>query len=144
MNAASPAESGRPPSEEDALRVVLDASALLAYLHQEPGHETAGAVFPGAAISSVNWSEVVQEALSRGVDVSGLRDDLAALGLTVIPFDAADTEAAAHLWAQTHALGLSLGDRACLAPGVRLNARVYTADRAWRRARLPISIQPIR
>ncbi len=54
-----------------------------------------------AAISSVNWAEVVRKALGRGVDVAGMREDLAALGLNVVPFDAEDAERAGRLWSLT-------------------------------------------
>ncbi len=48
---------------------VLDASALLALLQQEPGAETVETLLEEAVISSVNWSEVVQKSLERGVEL---------------------------------------------------------------------------
>jgi len=132
------------PPPEGGAACVLDASALLAYLQTEPGHEAVEEVLDKALISSVNWSEVVQKALSRGVDVTGLRADMAALGVTVVPFDADDAEAAAGLWPETVSLGLSLGDRACLGLGMRRQAPVYTADRLWSRAALPVTVRAIR
>jgi len=50
------------------MSIVLDASALLAYLHEEPGADTVGAVIGESFISTVNWSEVMQKSLSRGID----------------------------------------------------------------------------
>ena len=82
------------PAGGCGVTVVLDASALLAYLPQEPG------------------AEVVQKALSAGVDVEGMRDDLQALGMQVEPFLAVDGERARQLWLHTRQQGLSLGDRA--------------------------------
>jgi ribonuclease VapC len=55
------------------VKAVLDASALLAYLQNEPGSEVVEAVLVESAISSVNWAEVVQKSIAAGVDVTGLR-----------------------------------------------------------------------
>jgi len=121
---------------------VLDASALLAFLHEEPGAERVE--LEGSAISAVNWSEVLSKCLARGVPTEGLREDLEALGLSIEPFTLQDAELAATLWPQVRSLGLSLGDRACLALGLRLGLPVITADRAWKGLRLGIEIRVIR
>ncbi len=113
------------------MTIVLDASALLAYLHDEPGADKVDAVISESQISTVNWSEVVQKSLSRGVDTEGLREDIEALGVIIEPFTLEDAECAARLWPVSRAFGLSLGDRACLAFAMRRQAPVLTADRAW-------------
>lgn len=110
---------------------VLDASALLAYLHSEPGAEAVEAVLSESAISTVNWAEVCQKALVRGVDIRGMADEFTALGLEIKSFTIGDAEQTARLGPLVQAGGLSLGDRACLALGLRLQAPVLTADRAW-------------
>ena len=110
---------------------VLDASALLALLQQEPGAETVETLLEEAVISSVNWSEVVQKSLDRGVELDNLREDLEALGLTIAPFDVEDAEIAAALRRGTAELGLSLADRACLALASRLSIPALTTDSAW-------------
>ena len=73
--------------------VVLDASALLAYLREEPGAEVVDGLLADARMASVNWAEVVQTSLSAGVDVEGMQEDLQALGLrlglTVVTCDRA-------------------------------------------------------
>jgi PIN domain nuclease of toxin-antitoxin system len=48
------------------------------------------------------------------------------------------------LVAQTRALGLSLGDRACLALGLALKAPVYTADKSWKKLKVNVRIHVIR
>ncbi len=126
------------------LQVVLDASALLSALHDEPGGHDVANQLEVAAISSVNLSEVIQQSLARGVEVERLKDDLAAIGLTILPFTASDAEAAAKLWPATHSLGLSLGDRACLALAQRLNLPAITADKVWGQLRISISIHVMR
>ncbi|HYQ92963.1 MAG TPA: PIN domain-containing protein, partial [Candidatus Competibacteraceae bacterium] len=65
------------------MSVVLDASALLAYLHDEPGSEAVEKVLSEAMISTVNLAEVIQKAMARSVEVQGLRQDLEALGLSI-------------------------------------------------------------
>lgn len=108
---------------------VLDASALLAYLHLEPGAEAVE--LRDATVSAVNWCEVVERAERGGADVAGLRAHVEAHGCVVVDFDAARAEAAAALWPPTRAAGLSLGDRACLALALELDVPAVTADREW-------------
>ena len=114
------------------VRSVLDASALLAMLHGELGADNVERAVSHAAISAVNWSEVVQKSLARRVDTAGMRTELEALGLRIIPFTADHAERAASLWSHTERAGLSLGDRACLALGLDLTLPVLTADRTWK------------
>ncbi len=123
------------------MTLVLDASALLAWLHREPGGELVGTVLDGASISAVNWSEVIQKSLQKGVEVQGMLDEVTDLGLTVEPFTAAQAEQAARLWAQTRGSGLSLGDRACLALAMDRSAPVLTADRDWASLALGVEVQ---
>ena len=123
-------------------RWVLDASALLAYLHGEPGGERVS--LAGNLISSVNWSEVVQKAIAYGTDMSGLRQDLEALGLTIVSFGADEAETAAALRPPTRRAGLSLGDRACLATGMVRQLPVLTADRPWADLELETAVEVIR
>ena len=111
--------------------VVYDASALLALVLDEPGAERAQLSLSEGMISSVNLSEVIATLVSRGAtaaDVSALVEDLP---LEIVQFTAEDAETAGLLRASTKAFGLSLGDRACLALGRRLEAHILTADRAW-------------
>lgn len=123
---------------------VLDASALLALLRSEPGAEAVEQLLDRAAISTVNWAEVSQRWLAHGVDVTDLRVDVEALGLRIVPFSVEDAENAAALWSSTRAMGLSLGDRACLGLARRLDVPAFTADRAWLGADLDVEIRPIR
>ena len=126
------------------MTTVLDASALLSFLQDEPGGDQVEAVLPEAVISSVNWAEVVQKSVAAGVDVDGMRDDLEALGLKIVSFTAEEAELAGRLWQQTRQAGLSLGDRACLSVGIKLKALVLTADQIWVSLDLPVTVQCIR
>ena len=126
------------------MTAVLDASALLVVLHNETGAATVEPLLDAAVVSSVNWSEVVQKAAARGVDMSRLRDDVEALGVRIATFDADAAEAAAHLWSLTRGAGLSLGDRACLALAGSLGATAVTADQAWADVNAGVSVQLLR
>ncbi|MCY4350611.1 MAG: type II toxin-antitoxin system VapC family toxin [Thiotrichales bacterium] len=126
------------------MSVVLDASALLAYLQSEPGGERVREVLARSVMSSVNWSEVIGKARDDGVDTRGLREDLASLGLAIEPFSAEQAEIAGRIRERTRAFGLSLGDRACLALGSDRGEAVYTADRAWLQPALGIEVEAIR
>jgi len=121
---------------------VLDASALLAFLHEEPGGQQVD--LDGSVMSAVNWSEVFAKCLAYGIEVEGLRDELEALGLVIEPLDAQTAERAAELLSKTRSLGLSLGDRVCLALGERLGLPVVTADRTWRKVQIGVEIRLIR
>jgi len=124
--------------------VVLDASALLAYLQDEPGGERVRDVLADSVMSSVNWAEVIGKARDERVDTQGLREDLASLGLALEPFSAEQGEIAGRLKERTKRLGLSLGDRACLALGRARGETVYTADRAWLQLELGVDVEAIR
>ena len=112
---------------------VLDASALLAYLWQEPGHETVAQRIEQSTVmmSSVNLSEVLSRAADKGMSHSAMAALQAALPFEIIPFDKAQAQTAASLRPPTKALGLSLGDRACLALAIERQAVALTADRVW-------------
>ncbi|MGE0809898.1 MAG: type II toxin-antitoxin system VapC family toxin [Immundisolibacter sp.] len=126
------------------MTAVLDASSLLAFLHNEPGAQRVWDALPGALVSTVNWSEVVQKALQRDADIAGLHDEFAQIGVEFVPFTVAQAEIAALLWPRTRASGLSLGDRACLALAMERQAPLLTADRAWSGLDIGVAVEQIR
>jgi PIN domain nuclease of toxin-antitoxin system len=123
---------------------VLDASALLAFPFTEAGESEVLRRSPTSAMSSVNWSEVVQKVHSRGVDTTGLLLDLEELGMRIVPSETSDAERAADLWSVPGGHGLSLGDRACLALAFRLGKPAVTADRVWRDVIAGVVIELVR
>jgi ribonuclease VapC len=124
--------------------VVLDASALLALLRSEPGAERVEPRLEGARIGAVNLSEVVAKLDEDGVPEAEIRRAIGRLELEVHAFDAQHAYLAAILRRSTRALGLSFGDRACLAHAQSLGALALTADRSWSRLNLGIAIEVIR
>lgn len=109
---------------------LLDASALLAIIFRESGHEIAAAMCP-ASISAVNLSEVVARLTERGVPTQAATAVPNTFGLTVLPLTEEAASRAGLLRATTKSLGLSLGDRCCLAVGQLEGLEIVTADAAW-------------
>ena len=126
------------------MSVVLDASALLAFLHEEPGGERVSSVLEGAHVSAVNWSEVLQKALQLDVEIDGMQQEFVDVGVTFEPFTPEQAETAARLFTRTRGHGLSLADRACLALALEMGLPVMTADRAWARLGLDLEVDVIR
>lgn len=123
---------------------VLDASALLAFLFREPGHEAVTTVIGDCCISSVNLSEVLGRFARDGHDAREVARRIVASGVEVIPFMESHASLAAALLPLRLAHGLSLGDRACLALAIDRGVQAMTADRAWDAVDVPVPIVQIR
>ena len=129
---------------------VLDASALLAYLLNEPGSAVVDAMLAeGAAISAVNYAEVLSRMGDRGDEPAATHQRLERQGLIgdlleVIPLLGEDALIVARLRPLSRAQGLSLADRACLATALRLGRPVLTADRGWATVDVGVTIRLIR
>ena len=124
--------------------VVLDASALLALLNKEPGHEEVAQTMPDAAISAINLSEVAAKLAESGMPEEVIREALEGLAMEVHDFGRDSAFQTAMLRPSTRPKGLSLADRACLALGRRLDIPVLTADRAWEGLDLEVEVRLIR
>lgn len=128
---------------------VLDASALLAYLRDEPGADKVSVALAGTAvIGAANLAEVLTKSADIGHRPHELADRLRSHGildalLTVEPVTAEDAVGIAELRHNGHK-ALSLGDRACLALASRLGLPVVTADRAWEDLGLNVAVSLIR
>ena len=124
--------------------IVVDSSPVIALLRSEDGGHDAATRIDGAAISAVNYSEVVARMADLGIAEPIWRSGLDSLRLEVVAFDRAMSERAGLLRPRTRHLGLSLGGRACLALAMARGAPVLTADRAWAALDVGIEIQLIR
>jgi ribonuclease VapC len=115
---------------------VLDASAVLALVRDEPGSDKVAPHVGRAAISAVNLQEVVKEMLLSGLDDPTVREILGELRLDVRSHDVDAAYAAAGLHLQTKEFGRGLGDRSCLALALQLNVPALTADREWNKVKV--------
>jgi ribonuclease VapC len=128
---------------------VLDASALLALLFGEPGADEVHATLGDAVMSAANLAEVAAKYGDLGLSPADLVSQVPRLGIVLEPVTAEDAVLQADVRARD-ALGndgrphLSLGDRLCLALALRLDLPVLTADRAWDRLDLPVSVTQLR
>ena len=126
-------------------KIVLDASALLALLNDEAGaEELTSEVLREATISTVNLAEVQTKLVREGTDAEDAWEFALAPIFSPEPFTVDQARIAGTLVKDSRPLGLSLGDRACLALGIMLKAPVYTADRHWKNLKLGVRIHVIR
>ncbi len=123
---------------------VLDASALIALFHQEPGSDkVAQAIEDGAVISTVNLSEVASKLNELGTPEVLIQTAINVLELTLVDFNAELAYKVGFLRPLTKSAGLSLGDRACLALAQHLNLPALTTDRVWKDLIPEINVQVI-
>ena len=139
-----PGRGGEPVVPPGRGEVVLDASALLAWLVQERGADVVGELLPRSAISAVNLSEVLYRGWSLGRNVAALPARLGHLGVRVEPFTAEDALIATEIIARDRRRVLSLADRCCLATATRLGLPAVTDDRAWSTLDLGVRVMTFR
>jgi PIN domain nuclease of toxin-antitoxin system len=111
---------------------VLDASALLALLRNEPGEAKVADAIASARMSSVNYAEVVRHFIRAGMPADQVDAMLRPLPMNVVAADQALATIAGGLRAATAEVGLSLGGRFCLALAQRGGLPAITADKQWR------------
>jgi len=123
---------------------VLDASAILAILFQEPGAENlTDEILDTAVVGMVNLAEVQAKLVKMGHDPEDAWND----ALSVVPaedYSLEQAKTAGTLVRNTAQFGLSLGDRSCLALAIALNAEVYTTEKLWKNLKVGVPIHVIR
>jgi PIN domain nuclease of toxin-antitoxin system len=124
--------------------VVLDASAVLALLRDEPGAAHVAELIPTATISAVNLAEVLIVLKRHGVPAADARHALDTLALDVLPADIATAHAAAGIAAANPRRGLSLGDCFCLATAHLTGRAAVTADRKWATLKAGAKVEVVR
>lgn len=125
-------------------KYVLDASALLALLNNEPGAQRVKDILPESVIGAVNMCETAGKLISAGMSLDDARTSIELINLQVVPFDTELAYKAASLAPATKKFGLSLGDRACLALGLALNQTVVTAEHLWSKLKMDVTVEVIR
>lgn len=112
--------------------MVLDASAILADITDEPGSEIVRAAAFGAIVSAINLAEVVSKLIELGVDEREA-EFLARRGqyeVAAVDLDQAILIGRLHGRIRRH--GISLGGSVCLALAQQTGRAVLTADRKWK------------
>lgn len=127
---------------------VLDSSAILALLNNETGSDEVIALMEDQSasifISTVNFCEVVTRLVAAGVTDQDIFRSTEGFRRFVTDFDLSQSDYAGGISRLTKSIGLSLGDRACLALAQATGGTAWTTDRAWKRLKLPIPIKLLR
>lgn len=124
--------------------IVLDASALLAFLLGEPGAAEVAGGLDQACISTANLAEVLSKTEERGGDAKTMLVQIARTPIDVVPLSVGVALAAARLRPKTKSAGLSLGDRICLALAQERGCEAWTADKRWKTAQTGVAVHLIR
>ncbi|MBB4616747.1 PIN domain-containing protein [Sphingomonas abaci] len=125
-------------------KVVLDASALLCLLNDEPGADRVVEVLTRSVMDTTNLAEVVSKLRERGLSLEEVQEALGGLHLDVRPLSPSQAMTIGDLRPATKPLGLSLGDRACLALALDLSTELFTVDADLASADVGVSITDIR
>ena len=128
--------------------VVFDSSAILAVLYKEPGSLAVADALADpertVLVSSVNLCEVVTKLVLGGGSDSNVDVSLTPFHRYVVDFDAQQALYAGELSRASRKLGLSLGDRACLALAASRNATAWTTDAAWLKLKTGVKVHLLR
>jgi ribonuclease VapC len=122
------------------VKVVLDASAIIAAIQNEPGGDKVTNVFGHALVSTVNVAETYTIAEREGLHGNIVRGFFEYRGVSIVPLSLLQAEMAGRMATLTNTGGLSLGDRCCLALAISEKAEVMTADRAWLQFAEPLGL----
>lgn len=125
--------------------VILDSSALLALLKNESGADIVESLLGKIIMSSINLAEVATVLLDSEMTLQECQDTVLPFISAIVPYDEEFAFLTADLRKKTKSYGLSLGDRACVALGQKLQLPIYTADKIWKELQLDnIDIRLIR
>ncbi len=115
------------------IKILLDSSAIIAVVKQEVGYQKIEDLIPYTGLSLVKCCEIVSSLINLGFNKQEIGDILNDLTLNKIPYTEEIAIEAGLLRTSTKHLGLSLGDRACIATAIKMNlVDIYTTDKAWK------------
>lgn len=113
------------------IKYLLDASALLALLREEPGRDVVDSLIDECAINTVNLAEVFTKLIQLGLSADSVREQVLELRIPILPVTQTEAEASAALAPLAWQQGLSLGDRLCLATCLTHDLIAVTSERRW-------------
>lgn len=125
-------------------KTVFDASAILTAAKNEPGTDLVFRHAQDSIVSTVNLAEAQAKLVKRGLAPDDAWQAALSFCHQVVPFDSEQARLTGNLVPTTAPLGLSFGDRACLALAILLNLPVYTSDRIWKKLQLGVEIRLLR
>lgn len=114
---------------------VLDSSALLAFLVNEPGAEKVAPELADGVISAVNAAETLLVLVRGGLPFQMAELALQKTHVAIVDFTSEHAVLATRIMIdnpQFRARGISFGDCACIATALHRGLAVLTADGAWR------------
>ena len=123
---------------------ILDASALIAFLRNEPGAAKVAKVLDKSCISAVNLAETCSKMIEYGKELEAVTFQIERLQIPVVPFDGEQAKNVASLWKRTRDVGMSLGDRACLALALKTSLPAFTTEREWSKCSLGVKVVKVR
>lgn len=126
--------------------IVLDSSAVLAMVYEEPGGAKVRAAILSpvyvVAISAINWCEVLTKLSQKNPTVTTENLEAILPGVEVVPFGQAQAEQTASL--ARSCPNISMGDRACLALARFLDSTAWTTDKIWGQITVDVKVKVIR
>ena len=123
---------------------VLDASALLAHIRGERGSDPIADLCRRRPHIDCEFGEVFSRLVEESLTVEQADAIVLRYGIDVVLFDEGLALRAGALRPATKSLGLSLGDRACLALAQRVGLPVLTADRTWAKLAVGVEVKVVR
>ena len=127
-------------------KVILDASAFIALASEEKGWEMVASILPKAVMSAVNVAEVAKFMIElKGSNKEEAQSVINQSISEIYNFSEEQAFISADLIKVTKRLGLSLGDRACIALAIDIGYPILTADKAWDKLKMnDVTIKQIR
>lgn len=112
-------------------KVVLDSSALLALIKNEVGADVVEPLLGRIVMSSLNVAEAAGILIDLGLSHEECKNNIEPYIDVIVPLDVQQSFDVAFLKKHTKHKGLSIGDRACIALGIKMELPIYTADKIW-------------
>jgi PIN domain nuclease of toxin-antitoxin system len=82
--------------------------------------------------------------IEYGKDLDAVAFQIERLQIPVVPFNGEQAKLVASLWKRTRAVGMSLGDRACLALALKTSLPAFTTEAEWLKCKLGVKVVKIR